>query len=296
MKTNTLKSTFAKAALIALAVTGLSNPRASAQNPNYAPGDVVLFFQQFGGTNTVMLNIGAGVTFRDATSNMIDIANIGSLLSAAPGSGGFGSSWYELTNLWWGAAGVRTDSTTTTHVNGDAGRTLYVSSVRTSVGTEGTAASAGWTVDSSGSMTTGASNIIAVNNRLETLSGTTTLVEGTASSFIDDQNPFNILGTPTDSFGIFPGSVLGNFGAGSFGNLGGVAAEGALDLYRILAVSNANTTEPGPIREGQFQGTFIINQTGSVSYIAPIPEPATTGLLASSLVFGLVRRRRAVRA
>ncbi len=72
-----------------------------AQNPNYAPGDVVLFFQQFGGSNTVALNVGAGVTFRDATANILNIANIGSLLSDNVFTG-FGSTWYDTGGLWCG--------------------------------------------------------------------------------------------------------------------------------------------------------------------------------------------------
>ena len=168
-------------AILAAAGVALSASSAMAQNPNYAPGDIVLFFQQFGGSNTVALNVGAATTFRDTTSNILNIANIGSLLSNS--TTGFGSTWYDTSSLWWGAAGVRSNSTSLTSVTaGDVfGRTLYVSGLRTSLGTEGTAASAGWTVDSNGSMTSGANNIIQMANRMETQSLTTTLVEGTST-------------------------------------------------------------------------------------------------------------------
>ena len=144
-------------------------------------------------------------------------------------------------------------------------------------------------------MTSGANNIIQMANRMETQSLTTTLVEGTSTSNIDGQNLFNIFGTPTESFGVFPGSVLGSFGAGSFGSFGGVAAEAALDLYRILPATPGGVVDPGTIREGQFQGTFVIEQDGDVSYIAPVPEPSTFALLAGSAIFGLIRRRRSQR-
>jgi hypothetical protein len=281
-------------AILAAAGVALSASSAMAQNPNYAPGDIVLFFQQFGGSNTVALNVGAATTFRDATSNILNIANIGSLLSN--GTTGFGSTWYDTSSLWWGAAGVRSNSTSLSSVTaGDVtGRTLYVSGLRTSLGTEGTAASAGWTVDSNGSMTSGANNIIQMANRMETQSLTTTLVEGTSTSNIDGQNLFNIFGTPTESFGVFPGSVLGSFGPGSFGSFGGVAAEAALDLYRILPATPGGVVDPGTIREGQFQGTFVIEQDGDVSYIVtPVPEPATmVAGLALGAVATLTRRRR----
>jgi hypothetical protein len=264
-----------------------------AQNLNYAPGDIVLFFQQFGGTNTVALNVGAATTFRDATSNILNIANIGAQLSN--GITGFGASWYDSTSLWWGAAGVRSNSTSSTTVtNGDGGRTLYVSRDRTAVGTGGVSSSTAWSVGTDGAMTTAANNIISLVNRMETIATTTTLIEGTPSSNIDNQNLFNILGTPTTSFGTFTsGGVQGDFGVGSFGSYGGLTAEGALDLYRILAVNPSGTVETGTVRAGQFQGTFVIEQDGDISYIAAVPEPATmVAGLALGAVATLTRRRR----
>jgi hypothetical protein len=144
-------------------------------------------------------------------------------------------------------------------------------------------------------MTTAANGIIAQNNRMETQSLTTTLVEGTGTSNIDQQHLFNIGGTPTSSFSVLAsGGVQGDFGAGSFGTLGGVTAEGALDLYRIHAVSPAGTVEAGTNRLGQFQGTFVIEQDGDLSYIVtPVPEPATmVAGLALGAVATLTRRRR----
>ena len=281
-----------------LAAAGMALSASSAMaNPNYAPGDIVLFFQQFGGSNTVALNVGAATTFRDTTSNILNIANIGAQLSN--GTTGFGASWYDSTSLWWGAAGVFNNSTSSTTVtNGDPGRTLYVSRNRNLVGTEGTASSTPWSVGSNSDMTTVANGIIGQNNRMETQSVTAILVEPTSTSNIDQQNLFNISGTPTNSFSVLAsGGVQGDFGAGSFGSFGGVTAEGALDLYRILAVSPGGTVEPGTVRAGQFQGTFVIEQDGDVSYIVtdvvPVPEPATmVAGLALGAVATLTRRRR----
>ena len=286
-----------KSKFIALATavaSVIAGATAQAQNPNYAPGDIVLFFHQFGGSNTVMLNVGSATTFRDTEVNLINIANINAELSN--GALGFGATWYDSSTLWWGAAGVRSNSTSLTSVTGGdvTGRTLYVSGERTSVGTEGVLASAGWTVDSNTSMTAGANGIIAMANRMETTSLTTTLVEGTGSSNIDNQNPFNILGTPTNSFSVFPGAVVGDFGPGAFGSFGGVAAEAALDLYRILPATPGGVVDPGTIREGQFQGTFVIDQAGGVSFIVNnIPEPSSAMLLGvASLIGGCIRRRK----
>ncbi len=282
-------------AILAAAGVALSASSAMAQNPNYAPGDIVLFFQQQGGTNTLMLNVGAATTFRDTTSNILNIANIGSQLSN--GTTGFGASWYDLTNLYWGAAGVFSNSTSSSTVtNGDGGRTLYVSRERTAVGTEGVRSSTPWSIGTDGAMTSTASAMIQQVNRMETIATTDRLVETTATSFIENQNTFLNVSpfTPLVSFGGFTsGGVQGDFGAGSFGSLGGLTAEGALDLYRILAVNPSGTVETGTVRAGQFQGTFVIEQDGDVSYIAAVPEPATmVAGLALGAVATLTRRRR----
>ena len=297
MKTNVLKTAFNKAALTALAVTGFAVAPAGAQNPNFAPGDLLLYFIQFGGSQTVLVNLGAAYGYRDATANSLNFINIGGTLTGStPAGAAYPADWYDDPTMFWGLAAVHSNSTSTTaQVNGDPGRTIYVAASRTGVGTDGTAESPVWVVDSGGSMTTGSNGIIQMQNRLEVASVTNTLVEGTGSSFVDNQNLFNINGDPTVSFSVFPGGTMGRFNTGTFGTIGGETAEGALDLYRILATTApvGTVVEPGnSALEGTYEGTFIISQTGSVSYIAPVPEPATVALLAGSAIFGLVRRRR----
>jgi hypothetical protein len=284
-----------KATTLAAATLVLLTPAAKAQNPNFAPGDLVLFVQKSGAANTIMLNLGSGANvYRDATSNILNIAGIGTELTS-----NFGGSWYEDPALFWGVAGVRSASTSTTaQVDGDPGRTIYASQLRGALGTEGSASSSGWTGFGSTDMTTASNGIIQMQNRLETVSSTDRLVEPTSSSFVDDQNPFLNATTPGASFTIFAGSVQGSFGPGSFGTFGGVAAEGALDLYRILATTApAGTVQIGDdtdLRTGTYEGTFVIDNTGSVSFVAPIPEPTALGLVAAGAALGgiLVRRRQ----
>lgn len=276
--------------LAALAVSGLAVTPAMAQNANYAPGDIVLFFQQFGGSNTLMLNVGPAATFRDTAVSIINIANINAQLS--DGTLGFGATWYDTSSLWWGAAGVRSNSVSTTaQTAGDPGRTLYVSQGRSGLGVEGSASSPGWSGFGNGDMTTGANGIISMANRMETVAVTDRLVETTGTSNVDNQNPFNILGNPDAAFTIFPGGVEGNFGAGQFGSFGGVTAESALDLYRILAATTASGQVGGPLREGSYEGSFVIDQTGNVSFV--VPEPSSAMLIgAVTLIGGFIRRRK----
>ncbi len=311
MKANILKSTFTKAALVALAVTGIATTPALAQNATYAPGDLLLFFQQFGGTQTVLYNLGAAWTYRDATSNIMNIVNLGGTLTGSVGSGGAGYSatWYndmtastvggaDVPLTYWGLAAVRSSSdSNAASVDGDPARTVYTSRSHTLTVPDGEAGSNPITIAGNTAMTTTSTGVVSMNNRMETVGTSLTLVEPNSTSNIDNQNPY--LGdNPSAAFnGNIPGGVMGSFGNTSYGTIGGVAAEGALDLYRILATTTASgIVDPGTLRAGQYQGTFVIDQAGSVSYIAPIPEPATIGLFASTVLFGLARRRRTASA
>ena len=303
MNTNTMHIKSKKFGLLALSIVGLSIAPAGAVNPNFTAGDLVLYFEQFGGSQTLMLDLGAAWTYRGVTTNRLNIANIGGTLTGSTGSGGMGltSTWYDDPTVFWGIAGVLSTSTqTSSQTNGDPSRTLYISQPRdASVGTAGVVNSTGWGPFSNTSMTNGASGIFAQNSRLGSVPtvGTDRLVEGTGTSSVDNQNPFNIAGNPITAYSIFPGGVMSSFSTGTYGALGGVAAESALDFYRIVATNNPSGTVPGTLDTGDFQGSFVIDNTGSVSFIvAPVPEPATVSLLATGAVFGLVRRRRGQRA
>ncbi len=300
MKTNSYKTApFAVLAALGLSVT----PSQAQDNPNFASGDLMLYFQQFGGTHTAMFNLGPAYLYRNATANIPNIISIGGTLSGSTGSGGAGfpTAWYDDPTMFWGLAAVAETglSTTTPGANGDPFRTLYVSRRRNTVGTEGSASSTAWTVSSNTSMTNASGGIEQLNLRFNNglVTTTTTLVESTASSFVDEQNPITA-GNPGTAYQVFNGGVMGSFNTGAFGTFGGVESEGALDLYRILATTNAGAAPnpTGPLRQGSYEGSFVIDNAGSVSYvIAPVPEPATFALLGCGVIVGLARRRRAHR-
>ena len=313
MKTNILNNITKKAAVVALAVTTLTASNVSAQNATYdqTQAHLLLYFQQFGGTQTVMVNLGPAWSYRDATANIMNIENLGGTLTGSTGSGGAGYSatWYDDTRIgtigdplpvlsltYWGVAAVRTSTdSNAAAVDGDPHRTIYVSRDHINTVPDGTAGSTPWSIATNSTMTFGANGIIGQTIRMETVATSTIFVEPSSASNVDNQNPTTGDNLST-AFTAFPGGVMGAFGAGNYGTIGGVAAEGAIDLYRILASTTASgIVENGTLRQGQYQGTFVIDQAGSVSYIAPIPEPATIGLLASSAIFGLARRRRARR-
>jgi|688.fasta_scaffold147242_2 hypothetical protein len=300
MKTKTILT---KAILAAGALVLSLNSASAQDNPNFAAGDLILYAHKFGGTQTLMLNVGnAATVFRNATSNLFDIKNINSELTTISGS----ANWYEDTNLWWGVAAVADTSTSTITpgANGDPSRTVYLSRGRNTAGIEGAASSGAPTAAANGTMTTLAGNIEPLNLRFNTGSLTMTdrLVESTAASPVDDlnQNSFNISGNPNSPYGVASvAGVMKNFGAGAFGTMAGVTAENALDLYRILATTNvlANPTPTGTARVGSYEGSFVIEQSGDISFIVndvvPVPEPATmVAGLALGAVATLTRRRR----
>ena len=80
---------------------------ALAQNTNYAPGDLVLYFQKDGGSNTVYANLGNAATLYRGTAagpgaaNRIDFLDISLELTTA-----FGAGWAADDKVYAGLAGV----------------------------------------------------------------------------------------------------------------------------------------------------------------------------------------------
>ena len=295
------------AARAILAAGALAAP-AGAANSAYTVGDLVLAFQQEGGSNTVYVTLGNTATqFRGAAAgadapNKLNIININSQLTAA-----FGSSWASQTNIYaglsgvWGTAGGLNNSLQ----NGDPNRTLYVSQSRTTLGAPDTAGSTGWVVGGDGAMSSGANAMVDLHNVFATglvsdLDSDTfadeqsgaALVSPVGFSRIDDNNPFLGAGIQGNAFGIFGGGVQQAGTASTLGNMGPVQdIEFALDLYRILAKTNAPGQVGGVLRQGSYEGTVVLDSLGNVSFMT-VPEPSATALFAIAGGATLLRRRR----
>jgi hypothetical protein len=255
----------------------------------YAQGDLVLYFFQEGGTQTIYANLGPAHTYRgnaagpqDAVKNL-NILNLKSALEQA-----FGANWAQENNIYAGLAGVFSASTGTTAIqNGDPNRTLYFSMPNNLVDEVGNR-----TFASSGGMTTAANGIISMNTRFP--EGVDFGVVPSEDSFIERQNPFlapNILGT---AFGAFAGGIAQVGSAGTLGKFGDISnVEFALDLHRILAtISPVGTingvdanNNPVAIRNSMYEGTITINSNGIVGFsvIPPAPpaEISVTGTLSA---------------
>ncbi|MFZ4774685.1 MAG: PEP-CTERM sorting domain-containing protein [Terrimicrobiaceae bacterium] len=291
-----------KLRVLALAAGSLaiSMVGANAANSFYTPGDLVLYFQQEGDTDTVYVSLGNTATvFRNATSDILNTINISTQLNAA-----FGASWADATNLYMGVAGVwGVSSTNSTLQNGDPHRTLYVGQSRSGVGTVGTANSSGYTLGTDTGIGTGATNIRDMNTPFDDALGTNSydaavVVSPTSVSAIDNanQNPFLAPGLQGNGFGVFSGGVqqvgTASTFAASFGAESNV--EFALDLYRIQARNDVTGQygEGAAIRTGTYEGSLTLDSTGNVSFIAAVPEPSTYALFGSAaLVIGFIAVR-----
>ena len=276
--------------LLALALPALcAGTSVQAANSLYAAGDLVMFFQEQGGSNTLYVNLGAAHSYRGAASGLDgasvpNIININSSLVSA-----FGDEWAANTNIYAGLAGVRSASTTaSTVVNGDPARTVYVSSARDNLGA---ANSVGYTVSNLTSLTSAASNIGTMLQPFGSAgtSNTLQLVSPTSTSNIDNQNPFLAQAVPGTAFNTFAGGVSQR---GNLGSLNGVNnVEFALDLQRILARNDLANTVSGTVLSSSFEGTFLLGNDGNVSF-SVIPEPSSAILSGLAGTLLLLRRRR----
>jgi hypothetical protein len=303
---------------LALAVSSLLVLAASAtaQNTAVAPSDLVLTFQNPGGTTgaTATVTAVAGTTgttalvrtFRDAPDGTFtNLTNIGAALTAA-----FGPNWYDAPTLWAAAVGsIGSSATVTTITSGDAQRTVYFTRARNSVGTPGVQNSIGVTNPNSSFYTTVSGGITTLKNGLEQAPGATannnpTFQSTTGVSSIDNLLNFINPGIQAPAFTAIADGIQDNFSSGSFGTFGLAGeVEIALDLFRMqpgFTQSGANPNVTGTTGVTEFLGTLTIDQLGQLAFTgngsapAPIPEP-TTGLIgAVTALFAATLRRRKV--
>jgi len=265
-----MKHLYSKSLLPGALAVCLTCTAVQAQNTFYAPGDLVLYFQKEGSSNTVYANLGSAAGFRGTAAgaadgtNRIDFLNINATLTSA-----FGAGWASDPQVYAGLAGVfNSNSTNSIVTNGDPSRTLYVSASRESVGTVGEAASTGYIVNTDTGMSAGANGMITQNNAFEVNYNAAVVLSTTPPSTITSQNPFLVAGQQGTAFNIFGAGVqqVGTVGSfGTFGDAGNV--EFALDLYRITA-KNAAGQVAGTPRNGSYEGTVTINNAGKVSFVA----------------------------
>ena len=290
-----IKSKLSLLTLVALGAVVLST---SAKAATYNAGDLILGFRVTGGQGSgkdLLVNLGAATSLRDNGQNS-NITNIGTDISDL-----FGSTWYNRTDLSFGAVACYTNLNTPDDgadvVNGDPGQTIYLTRNRTAHGTPGTASSTGTGTYNEGSMGTISGQILTLN--------ATTYANGTASSnnsaVVIKSNTgtqsYTFFTTPSSDFGAITGGVEQTFAAGAWttGSFASVTnVEGALDLYRVLQ-DPADASPTGSDHKGDFLTTLLIDQSGNISAVNAVPEPSTYAMLGLVAVGGVVfavRRRK----
>ena len=307
MKTKNILTT----AILAAAGLMLSSTTASAAT--YQQGDLVMGFRASGGTgasSVVQISLGDTATiFRDATSNILSLGSVGTLLSNTYGLGASNAvEWYERTDLFWGAAGSWSNANPVSNLqNGDPELTNYATKARNTIGANEFAKNS--TLNTPSNTTTMVSIATATTSLTGSMSGQTV---GTASVFTtatpNTWEDFNPVIAPVTAFGGWTGGIQQAFSVGNRGTYvttgTPIVAEGALDLFRTTAVENdllgsgqydaISGATAAAARVPEFQGILLIDQTGNISFdVAPVPEPATgifVGL--TGLVAAVSRRRR----
>jgi hypothetical protein len=248
---------------------------ASAQTLTVAPGDLLMGFYEVTaegtgvGSNTYVLNLGAGSTWRENTTATVTVGNIKADLDDA-----FGTGWQENPLLRVGIVGVVgiTDPVTV----GDPSRTVYYSQ-----------AAAAFAAGATNPLVLSASQMGSASTQIKTFStatnGSATAINPAGTKIASSANNNYASFLPpvaTTSFGISP-SPNTSFGTGTIGSAGSYQVEASLDVYRLLFTTSGADLTAGlssgnaVARNGQYIGTFTVDAAGNVRMDRPAPAVAS---------------------
>lgn len=261
------------AILLALAGAGLATQSAQAQL-SYTPGDLFIGFRNTasGTANDYLVDIGSATLYTQHMGSTFTVGNFAADLSS---SSGFGTTWLSGGKTNWGVIGAE--------LSGDPMSTLYVGHRENPFGAPSNPGTT-YNRDSTGNQNGTLSNEQTMKNDYQS-SGTAT-VNNSAGTFqpVSDPSSWAAFSSTTPSFGQYSGFESAINGSTTAGH--------ALDLFQIAPDDATPGTLP-PLYEGR----FVIDNTGTITFTSAVPEPSTLTALAGGLgLLVFLRRRRAVTA
>jgi len=266
-------STSLQILLPALALSLVTQPLLAAP---YAAGDLLMGFVATsapGESETLLVRLGTAGSYRDASdagTNSLNFLNIGSRLATQFGS--VETPWYERSDLYVCLFSTTSTSNTSSSVNAvkDPARTLYASQSRIGVGTLGTANSSGFPTFGDGAMTDAAVRMSTTASRYASatdLGAGVVIIPDSQSNTLDEFTRPAVAA----SFNNFNGGIEQILAPNAWGTYGAAGSvEAALDFYRLQARNDIATQYGSGLPTGTavFKGTFTLNQSGQVSFIA----------------------------
>ncbi|MDB6003550.1 MAG: hypothetical protein JWR15_537 [Prosthecobacter sp.] len=256
----------------------------------YTTGDLLMAFRSTTSTaNTFVVDIGQASLYRDATSSIDVTGSLGASLNAGL-TAAFGAGWAIDAGLYMGILGG-----SQTALTGDGtGNVSYVGKLGT-----GSSLDAGYSTLAGGARNALAGRVLDFSNNASGSGSFNPFVSnGANAANVSLGGKAAVIATSnsndyTDYIGTayFDSLPLG-------GELKVTDAFGGskLDLFRILGNVTGATDAPTAAGVSQFQGSFSISNTGTVSFdpgVVAAPEPSRVILLGLGLSGLFLRRRRA---
>ena len=274
-------------------MAGILVAASSVNAASIVNGDLLLGFRVTGGTGagtdlivragaSGAAGIGNAVTFRDATTNIATVVDVGAELAAI-----YGAGWATRSDLSWGVVGVRS----ATASNGSAGngqtpgRSPFIGIAQSS-SNPAVQSSAAPDLSAASSLRTNISNEAnTINTNFAATADTG--ISSAEAIYLSSSLGAGWTDRQSTSFTLPGGTEVSN--ANGIDNTG-------LDLYWI---TNTNTgaqdngsAVTSTVGQGIYQGSFQISDAGVVSFnVTAVPEPSRA-LLAGLGLAGIAFRRR----
>ena len=274
-------------------MAGILVAASSVNAASIVNGDLLLGFRVTGGTGagtdlivragpSGTAGIGNAVTFRDASTNIASVVDVGAELAAI-----YGAGWATRADLSWGVVGVRSATASNgTAVNGQTpGRSPFIGIAQSS-SNPATQSSAAPDLSAAASLRTN------ISNEANTIN---TNFAATADTGVSSAEAIYLSSSLGGGWTDRQSTYFTLPGGTEASNASGIDNTG-LDLYWI---TNTNTgaqdngaAVTSTIGQGIYQGSFQISDAGVVSFnVTAVPEPSRA-LLAGLGLAGIAFRRR----